>query len=330
MEYILIIGGAGYIGQFVCKFLKSNGYIPITYDNLSTGHKEAVKWGPFIYGDLLDKSKLSHIFSKYRFTSVIHLAGVSESRESILNPTKYYQNNLAGMINLLEIMSKHHVKSLIFSSTAAVYGNNYDRPINEQDPVSPQTPYAKSKYFIEQILKDYENSYGLKSIILRYFNAAGADIEVLMGENHQPETHVIPLLIQAALGWKSGFTLNGNTFATEDKTAIRDFIHVLDLSSAHIKALRYVNLYKKSAIFNLGSGIGFSIKQLIGAVEAFSKKSIPINIKDRMKNDPDMLLADITKAKKALVWTPEYSDLPTLIKSAWKWQKKILKQKVIG
>lgn len=324
---ILITGGAGYIGSFVCRALKQAGYTPITFDNLSTGHKENVKWGPFVYGDLLDKKILAQTFLQYSPIAVMHFASSALVIESILNPGKYYENNVATTVNLLEAMQKHHISTIVFSSSCATYGNPVYIPINENHPQHPINPYGKSKMMIEMILEDYEKTYEIKSATLRYFNAAGADEKGEIGENHEVETHLIPLLIETAFEKRERFTVYGTDFPTEDKTAVRDYIHVEDLASAHLKALLYLLLNKKSLSVNLGTGQGISVKQMIDAVESYSGKKISVQYASRRTGEPAILVADAALAQKTLIWTPQYSDLNTIIRTAWNWHEKLLEKK---
>jgi UDP-arabinose 4-epimerase len=315
-EPILVTGGAGYIGSHTCKALAKAGYLPIVYDNLSTGHAYAVKWGPFVQGDLNDKAKLNEAFEIYRPKAVIHFAADALVVESMQNPAKYYRNNVGSTISLLEAMRDNEVKKLVFSSTCATYGSPQFTPITEKHPQLPINPYGKSKLMIEQMLADFETIHGISSVILRYFNAAGADLETEIGENHTPETHLIPSIIQTALSLKKEIVVYGTDFGSSDGSAIRDYIHVQDLANAHVAALK-----APSAAINLGSGKGYSVLEIIDAVQKFCGKALPVRLEGRRAGEPGILTADNTKAKELLNWTPQYSDLSTLIESAWKWHQ---------
>lgn len=315
-EAILVTGGAGYIGSHTAMSLKNAGFLPVVYDNLSTGHGYAVKWGPFVQGDLNDRNKLNEAFATYKPVAVIHFAADALVIESMSNPGKYYHNNIGSTVSLLEAMRDHGVKHLVFSSSCATYGNPQSIPIDEAHPQNPINPYGKSKLMCETIIRDFEKAHGIRGVILRYFNAAGADLNTQIGENHTPETHLIPAIIQAALGLRDEVVVYGTDFDTQDGSAVRDFIHVQDLASAHVKALLC-----PSNTINLGSGKGYSVFEIIEAVQTFCEKTIPVRKEKRRAGEPGILTADNTKAKKVLDWSPEYSDLPTLIESAWKWHQ---------
>ncbi len=314
---VLVTGGAGYIGSHACKALAIAGYTPVVYDNLSTGHAYAVKWGPFVQGDLKDQDKLRATFETYKPVAVMHFAALALVAESVANPAKYYRNNVANTLSLLEMMHEFEIKKLIFSSTCATYGNPLFSPISEKHPQNPINPYGKTKLMIEEMLKDFEAAYGLQSVILRYFNAAGADLDTQIGENHTPETHLIPNVILAALGQKPEIVVYGTDFDTRDGSAVRDYIHVNDLAEAHVAALSL----DKSDQINLGTGTGHSVFEVIKAVEQHCGKAIPMRLEHRRAGDPATLTADNTKAKELLGWTPKHSDLPALIDSAWKWHQ---------
>jgi len=319
-EPILVTGGAGYIGSHTCKALANAGYQPIVYDNLSTGHGYAVKWGPFVNGDLNDKAKLNETFLHYKPKAVIHFAANAIVTESMIDPGKYYRNNVGSSIALLETMRDHNVLKLIFSSTCATYGHPQHAAITEDHPQLPINPYGKSKLMIEQILSDFKEAHGIESVNLRYFNAAGADLETQVGENHTPETHLIPNIIQAALGIKNEIVVYGTDFATRDGTAIRDYIHVQDLADAHVASLKC----KEGTSINLGTGTGHSVFEIIEAVQRFSGKTIPVRLEKMRPGEPGTLTADNAKAKKDLNWTPQFSSLPIIIESAWKWHQLLL------
>ncbi len=315
-ETILVTGGAGYIGSHTCKALAKAGYLPVVYDNLSTGHAYAVKWGPFLQADLNDKAKLYEAFSTYKPVAVIHFAADALVVESMQNPGKYYRNNVGSTIALLEAMRDHRVRKLVFSSTCATYGNPLFTPITEKHPQNPINPYGRSKWMNEQIIHDFEAAHGLEATILRYFNVAGADLETQIGENHTPETHLFPNIILAALGLKEEIVVYGTDFQTKDGSAIRDYIHVQDLASAHVCALKCA----KNTI-NLGTGTGFSVLEIIDAVQKFCGKPLPVRLENRRPGEPGILTADNRLAKEFLNWSPQVSDLPNLIESAWKWHQ---------
>lgn len=318
---ILVTGGAGYIGSHACKALAKAGFLPIVYDNLSTGHAYAVKWGPFIQADLNDCRKLNEAFSTFKPLAVMHFAANAIVAESMLNPGKYYRNNTGSSIALLEAMRDHGVKNLIFSSTCATYGNARSTPIPEDHPQEPINPYGRSKLMIEQIIADFAMAHGLKAVNLRYFNAAGADLGAEIGENHSPETHLIPVIIQSALGMQKEIVVYGTDFPTPDGSAIRDYIHVQDLADAHVAALQWLLAHQKSISINLGTGIGFSVVEVIEAVQKYCAKKIPLRYEKRRPGEPGILTASPARAKELLSWSPRYSDLNTIIESAWKWHQ---------
>lgn len=315
-EAILVTGGAGYIGSHTCKELAKAGYTPIVYDNLSTGHAYAVKWGPFIQADLQDKEELKKAFKTYEPKAVIHFAADAIVTESIKNPGKLYQNNIGSTLCLLEAMRDAAVQKLVFSSTCTVYGNPQFSPVTEKHPINPINPYGRSKWMNEQIIHDFEKAHGIKPVILRYFNAAGADLETQIGENHTPETHLIPSIIQTALGMRDEIVVYGTDFVSKDGSAIRDYIHVKDLALAHIAALK-----AEPCTVNLGSGNGYSVLEIIEMVQKFCGKDLPVRIDCRREGEAGSLSADNTKAKELLGVSPQFSDLPTLIESAWKWHQ---------
>jgi UDP-arabinose 4-epimerase len=321
MDAIFVTGGAGYIGSHACKALAAAGFLPIAYDNLSTGHAYAVKWGPFVEGDLNNRAKLDEAIKSYRPLVVLHFAGSALVSESIADPGKYYRNNVANTISLLEAMREFQIHHLVFSSTCATYGDPQFTPITEAHPQLPISPYGRSKLMIEQIIADFERAYSIRSVTLRYFNVAGADLATEIGENHMPETHLIPSVIQAALGMKSEMVVYGTDFPTRDGSAVRDYVHVQDLAEAHVAALKWLIANKKSIAVNLGTGTGYSVLEIIAAVQKFCGKPIPARLEKRKAGDPSSLTADSTLAKELFGWTPHASDLHTLIESAWKWHK---------
>lgn len=316
-KVVLVTGGAGYIGSHACKALSQAGFLPVVYDNLSTGHAYAVKWGPFVQGDLCDEARLDETMAAYHPQAVIHFAANALVGESMIDPGKYYRNNVSNTVLLLEAMRKYNVKKIVFSSTCATYGNPVATPITEKHPQHPINPYGRSKLMIEQILADFESAYGISHVILRYFNAAGADLDTQIGEDHTPETHLIPSVIQAALGLKPEVVVYGTDFETRDGSAIRDYIHVQDLAAAHVTAL----FLSQSASVNLGTGVGYSVFEIIDAVQKFCGKVLPVRLENRRLGDPSILTADNGKAKELLHWEPKNSKLPTLIESAWKWHQ---------
>ncbi|MBF8263274.1 MAG: UDP-glucose 4-epimerase [Parachlamydiales bacterium] len=321
MEPVLVTGGAGYIGSHVCKALAGSGFLPIAYDNLSTGHAYAVKWGPFVEGDLNDRAKLDQTFRDYHPKAVLHFAANAIVIESMSNPAKYYRNNLSSTISLLEAMNLAGVNLLVFSSSCSTYGHPHFTPMTEEHPLSPINPYGRTKWMIEQMLDDFEMAYELRSVKLRYFNAAGADLDTQIGEDHAPETHLIPSIIQTALKLKSEIVIYGTDFPTTDGSAIRDYIHVQDLANAHVQALQHLLRTKKSLSLNLGTGRGYSALEIIHAIQKYCGKTIPVRLEQRRSGEPAILVASNQKAKEAIGWSPQMSDLTVLIDSAWKWHQ---------
>lgn len=317
-EQILVVGGAGYIGSHVCKTLSREGFTPVTFDNLSTGHRWAVNWGPLFIGDLHDPKSLDKVFKDYSFSAVIHLASSINVRESIQNPAKYYQNNVVATLNLLDAMINHQVLSLVFSSSAAVYGLPHYTPIDEAHPKDPINVYGKTKWMVEQILQDYFWAYQLCSVSLRYFNAAGADESGQIGEAHDPETHLIPLVIQTALKNREQISIFGNEYPTLDGTAIRDYVHVSDLAEAHLKALKWLKQHRTLEAINLGTGTGYSVKQIVEKVQTITGAPINHRIEKPHLQEPPHLVANYEKAKKLLTWEPT-STLESIVKTAWNW-----------
>lgn len=316
---ILILGGAGYIGSHTNKYLNQHGYQTIVLDNLVYGHREFVKWGTFIYGDLSDKEQLRAIFSSYSIDAVVHFAAFAYVGESVVDPEKYYVNNLKNTLNLLEVMREAKVAKLIFSSTCATYGIPMEIPITENHAQNPINPYGQSKLMVEKILADYGAAYGMRYVALRYFNAAGADSDVEIGELHDPETHLIPLVIDAALGKRKQVQIFGTDYDTPDGTCVRDYIHVTDLAQAHLLALEYLNRGEGSDAFNLGNGKGFSVREVINAVEGVAGKNVQIVECARRAGDPARLVGCADKATHTLGWTPQFSDIRAIVSSAWKW-----------
>lgn len=323
---ILVTGGAGYIGSHMAKLLAKNDYDVVILDNLTTGHASLAKYGKLITGDLSDKNKLLKIFTENKFDCVIHFAGSSLVSESIKNPSKYYNNNLCNTLNLLDVMLKNNVKNFIFSSTAATFGNPIYTPIDEKHLQNPINPYGASKLMIEKILEDYSNAYKLNSVSLRYFNAAGADLDNELGEMHDPETHLIPLVLQAASGRRSHVNIFGQDYDTDDGTCIRDYIHVEDLCQAHLLAMDSIlsKKIKGTEYFNLGNGKGFSVLQVIKAAKKIVSQDgydFLVNFSERRSGDPSVLIANSDRAKKHLNWNPKHSSIENIIMHAWEWEK---------
>jgi UDP-glucose-4-epimerase GalE len=319
---ILVVGGAGYIGSHCCKGLAEAGYKPVCFDNLSTGHRNFVKWGPLVEGDIHDQSLLMSSIEKYRPIAILHFAASSLVGESVCDPEKYYRNNVEGTLSLLRAMRQSACKTLVFSSSGAVYGKTHQGLISESEFPRPVNPYGRTKAIIEQILADFQRGYGLSSICLRYFNASGADPAGEIGEDHDPETHLIPRALMAIQGRLNDFAIYGDDYDTPDGTPIRDYIHVTDLAHAHVLALNCLLSGREGGCFNLGTGQGFSVKQILGQTLAETGKSVPSTIRDRRPGDPAVLVADPTRAKAILGFQPRYSDLPTIVKTAWKWHQK--------
>ena len=318
---ILVTGGAGYIGSHTVVELLDMGYEVVTYDNLQKGHKQAVLGGSFVEGDLLDKDKLEQTFKKYDIDSVVHFAADSLVEESVKNPAKYFKNNLWASICLIDTMLKLKINKIVFSSTAAVYGEPESIPIEETNPTIPTNPYGASKLMFEKVIDWYDRAYGLKYISLRYFNAAGAHHSNKIGEDHNPESHLIPIIIQAALNQRADVKVFGTDYDTQDGTCVRDYIHVSDLAMAHILALKKLEEGKKSSIYNLGNGKGFSVKEIIEVAREVTGCKIEETPAPRRSGDPAVLIASSEKIKKELEWNPKYNDIHTIINTAWKWHK---------
>jgi len=319
---VLVTGGGGYIGSHTCKALAKAGYLPITLDNLAYGHKWAVKWGPFIEGDILDRKVLNEIFEKYHPLAVLHFAAYALVEESVNNPEKYYRNNVSGTITLLEAVRDHECRNFVFSSTAATYGKPKKIPIPVNHPQAPINPYGWSKLMMERILKDFDHAYGIKHASLRYFNASGADPDGETGEMHDPETHLIPLVIKAAFGLRPYIEIYGTDYPTPDKTAVRDYIHVTDLAEAHVKTLNILMDGSDSFALNLGTGKGHSVKEIIEAVDQVSGKPVPKKEVGRRPGDPPVLVADGSDAYQLLNWNPKFTDINSIVETALRWHEK--------
>jgi UDP-glucose 4-epimerase len=316
----LVIGGAGYIGSHIVKALIEQQRKVVVVDNLSSGKASALLGGELIVQDFSDRAFLDQLFKQTQFTGIFHFASQIVVSESVKNPGKYYRDNTAATLTLLEAMRDHKIGPLVFSSTAAVYGEPLHTPIDEQHPLNPVNPYGRSKFMVEQMLADFDNAHQQKYIALRYFNAAGADPQSRIGECHEPETHLIPLVLQAILGTRPALQLFGQDYDTPDGTCIRDYIHVDDLASAHILAMDYLNNGEHSGVFNLGNGNGYSVNEVIKTAEKVTGKSVPVTYAPRRQGDPARLVADATRAKKTLGWQPKYADLATIIQHAWDWE----------
>jgi UDP-glucose-4-epimerase GalE len=319
---LLVTGGAGYIGSHVCKAAAAAGYLPVTFDNLGGGHRQAVRWGPLEKGDLSDAERVAAVLERWQPEAVIHMAGLIDTAESVRDPSRYYSHNVAATVVLLDAMRQAGVPSLIFSSSAAVYGEPSYTPIDEKHACAPLSPYGASKLMVERILQDYFRAYGLKSVALRYFNAAGADIEGEIGEAHPCETHLIPLILEAAAGKRKKVAIHGEDYDTRDGTCIRDYIHVSDLASAHVLAVQHLHAREGAFAYNLGSGEGATVREIVEAAARVSGRAVPIEVSPRRSGDPAVLLADPREAKAQLGWQPVQSDLDTILASAWAWHKK--------
>lgn len=317
---ILVLGGAGYIGSHAVSRLIEAGKEVVVVDNLLTGHKEAVHDEAIFYkGDIRDKSFLTSVFEKEPIHGVLHFAASSLVGESVEKPLTYFNNNVYGMQVLLEVMNEHDVKHIVFSSTAATYGEPDELPIQETTTTSPESPYGESKLMMEKMMKWCDLAYGMRFVSLRYFNVVGAHTNGEIGEDHQPESHILPIIIQKALGQREMLSVFGNDYDTPDGTCIRDYVHVLDLVDAHILALHYLAEGNKSNVFNLGSNTGFSVLELIRAVETVAGEAIDYSIKERRAGDPAILVASNDKAKEILGWDPNYTDISSIIETAWHW-----------
>lgn len=317
---MLVVGGCGYIGSHMVKRLLDAGHNVVVLDDLSGGHRDAMLGGELVVGRCGDVDLLNKLFSSRHFDGVLHFASFIQVGESVLNPAKYYLNNVSETLVLLERMVAHGVSNFIFSSTAAVFGEPVCVPIDEAHPRVPINPYGHSKAMVEQVLSDFDAAYGLKSVVLRYFNAAGADPEGRIGERHEPETHLIPLALQAVMGKRPPLKVFGRDYDTPDGTCIRDYIHVNDLADAHLLALEYLWNSGDSAAFNLGNGTGFSVQEVLDAVARVAGKSVPADDAPRRVGDPAILVADAKRAQEILGWSPEYAELDTIVRHAWQWE----------
>lgn len=319
---ILVTGGAGYIGSHACKHLSSSGFTPVAYDDLSTGNRSAVCWGPLVVGDIADAGRLQETISQFQIDSVLHFAASAYVGESVVNPRKYFQNNIAKTIEMLNVLLDSNVRHVVFSSTCATYGNPRYLPIDEDHPQAPVNPYGESKLSVEKILRWYGKCYGLRWVVLRYFNVAGADLQQEIGESHPEETHLIPLALRSLALDGPALKIFGADYPTLDGTAVRDFIHVADISRAHGLALGYLWSGSESRAFNLGSGRGYSVQEVIRAIEEISGRKARFIQHPRRDGDPAELVASAALAQRELGWLPELSDLQTIVHTAYAWMMK--------
>lgn len=320
MQSVLVTGGAGYVGSHACLALAEAGFRPVVFDNLSNGHREHVQWGPLELGDIRDGTRLDAVFAAYEPVAVLHFAARIEVGESVKNPGTFFENNVGGAITLIEAARRAGVNVMVFSSTCATFGEPMRLPMDEDHPQVPLNPYGRSKLMVEQALADYDRYVGLRSTVLRYFNAAGADPKGRIGEWHEPETHAIPLALQVALGQRSHFTIFGDDYDTRDGTAVRDYVHVLDLADAHVSALRRLLAGGTSESYNLGTGEGTTVRELVDGVGRATGKPLAIQIAARRAGDAPTLVGDNAKAREQLGWKPS-RDLDAILSSAWRWHQ---------
>ena len=318
---VLVVGGAGYVGSHTCKALAKAGYTPVTYDSLVHGFDWAVRWGPFEKGDALDRDKVLAVLKKHKPAAVFLFAAFTAVGESVEKPAAYYENNVGGLLSVLSAVRECGIQNVIFSSSAAIYGNPEVALIPEDHPKRPINPYAETKLICEKILDDYSKAYGMRAVSLRYFNAAGADFDGEIGEAHDPETHLVPLALRAVFDPKFTLSIFGTDYETEDGTAVRDYIHVTDLADAHVRALKYLEEGGETTALNLGTGQGYSVRQVADTIEKVLGKKLKQKNAARRPGDPAILVADPGKAKEVLGWQPRYSDLETIIKTAGAWQE---------
>lgn len=321
MANVLVTGGAGYIGSHACKALKQAGYTPVTYDNLVTGWQDAVKFGPFEQGDLTDRGRLDEVFAQYKPVAVMHFAALSQVGEAMSEPGRYWANNVGGSLCLIEAAVAAGCLDFVFSSTCATYGEHDNVVLDENTPQQPLNAYGASKRAVEDILKDFEAAHGLRSVIFRYFNVAGADPEAEVGEFHQPETHLVPLMIQAIKGERAALTVFGTDYDTPDGTCIRDYVHVCDLVDAHILGLKWLEDDKGSRVFNLGTGTGFSVKEVLSHSHAVTNTEVPHVIGPRRAGDCTKLVSGSVRAGEELGWEPKRSTMDQMISDAWRWHQ---------
>ena len=321
MSAVLVTGGAGYIGSVTVEALREKKYDVVVLDSLVTGHRQAVHRDvPFYEGNIANSQFVKEIITKHNIESVVHFAAFCSVPESVADPVKYYRNNVGGTLELLDAMRQSGVSKIVFSSTSAVYGEPQYLPLDEQHPQNPVTPYGMSKFFVERMLESFDAAYGMKHVALRYFNACGAN--QALGEDHRPETHLIPLVLQAAAGKRPYISVFGTDYPTPDGTCVRDYIHVSDLANAHVLALEYLGKEKQSQKFNLGNGNGFSVKQIIEAAQKVTGRHIPIKEEPRRAGDPSRTEASVKKVKEILGWIPRCTDIHEIIQTAWEWHLK--------
>lgn len=321
MSNVLVTGGAGYIGSHACKALRAAGFTPVTFDNLITGWQDAVKFGPFEQGDLLDRPRLDEVFAKYKPVAVMHFAALSQVGESMKDPGAYWRNNVVGSLNLIEAAVAANCMQFVFSSTCATYGEQDGVTLDENCVQEPINAYGASKRAIEDILENFEQSHGLRSVIFRYFNVAGGDPDGEIGEFHRPETHLIPLMLDAIDGKRAALTVFGTDYDTPDGTCIRDYVHVCDLVDAHVLGVKWLEDGKQSRVFNLGTGSGFSVREVIAYSAEVTNKEVPIVEGDRRPGDATKLVSGSSRAIEELGWTPQRSTLKTMITDAWRWHQ---------
>jgi UDP-glucose 4-epimerase len=321
MPKVVVTGGAGYIGSHTLRALQAAGYEVVVYDSLVKGHRQAVGSALLVVGDIADAGTLDRLFREHRPAAVVHFAAFIEAGESVVDPTKYFRNNTAGTLTLLEAMQRNDVKQLVFSSTAAVYGEPVHIPIGEDDPKLPTNAYGLSKLMVEEMLDWFHRAYGLRSVSLRYFNAAGDDPSGEIGEDHDPETHLIPLILQVPLGKREKIFVFGDDYDTPDGTCIRDYIHVTDLASAHVAALRALESGLAREAFNVGNGAGFSVSEVIETARRVTAHPIPAEVRPRRAGDPARLVASSEKARRVLGWQPRMPELRAILETAWRWHR---------
>jgi len=321
MEHVLVTGGAGYIGAHACKALKAAGFVPVAFDNLSTGWRDAVRFGPLQEGDLMDRASIDAAFEAYAPVAVMHFAALSLVGESMKDPGKYWRENVVGAANLADATVAAGCRNFVFSSTCATYGEPDGVLLDENTPQHPINAYGGSKMAIEQLLSDFEAAHGLRSVIFRYFNVAGADPEAEVGEQHMPETHLIPLMLDAIAGRRETLTIHGTDYATRDGTCVRDYVHVSDLVDAHVRGLEWLRSGKESRVFCLGSGKGFTVREVVDASGAVTNREVPIVDGPRRPGDAAVLVSGSDRAAEELEWRPKRSDLQTMIGDAWRWHQ---------
>ncbi|HSD54750.1 MAG TPA: UDP-glucose 4-epimerase GalE [Burkholderiales bacterium] len=319
MSTILVTGGAGYVGSHACKALAAAGHAPVAYDNLSRGHREFARWGALEVGDIRDSTRLDEVFARHRIDAVMHFAAFAYVGESVEQPALYYRNNVGGTLELLEAMRRAGVGLMVFSSTCSTYGVPERMPITEDLPQQPINPYGMSKLIVERVLRDYEAAYGMRSVALRYFNAAGCDPDGEVGEDHDPETHLIPRVLMAADGTLPHVDIFGTDYPTPDGTCLRDYVHVTDLAAGHVQALDYLERSGATTAVNLGTGRGFSVREVIAAAERETGRRIPVREAARRAGDPPVLVADATRARALLGFAPGFTEIEPIVATAWRW-----------